>query len=105
MKQPLYSIESTEPPLYVVYDKRDLQIIHIHQFLAAVDAVTPSQAEIEYDACELANRITGKSISEMAVIHIPEDDLKIGVEYDKVDLDNKCLLIKQETKNEKGQQH
>lgn len=93
MKQPVMSYKSTVAT-YVVYDAKNGQVVHIHQFKALPGAETPSESELEAEASTLANRITGKELSEMAAMRIRSEDIEIGVEYEKVDIEKKMLVAK-----------
>jgi hypothetical protein len=75
----------------VVYDRQTGDILHVHQFISLPGVLLPNAAELSAVACDLASRITGKSIEHMGVLAVEEDELKNDANY-RVDVTNACLV-------------
>jgi hypothetical protein len=94
-------VESTMIRMCVVYNPKNGEIVHIHEYLALPGVTPPTGADLELQAAELACRSTGKEGSDLAFLHARTEDLKVGVEH-VVNLRTKTLVVK-DRPSKKGQ--
>jgi len=80
----------------VVYDERDGEIVHIHDYGALEGAEIPTKSQLENETIDLAVRNTGRQRSEFATLHVQAEDMREDVEY-KVDVRNYSLVAKDDS--------
>lgn len=74
----------------VIYDRQTGEILHIHQAVALPGVKLPHENELRASAVDVAIRTTGRSVQQMDVLSVREEELKTGIKY-KVNAQSKCL--------------
>jgi hypothetical protein len=77
----------------IVYDTSTGKIIHVHEVLALPGVTLPSESELESQARNMAEKSTGRTMTQAAVMHVRREDIKPDFHYE-VDVKNKVLTPK-----------
>jgi hypothetical protein len=83
---------------HTVYNKKNGQIIHIHEFTALEGDSLPDEKEMIDYSINSACSITGRHISELAGLKASKEQIVEGFEY-KVDLKRHVLITKRKKLN------
>ena len=82
--------------IYVVYDKKNGKIIHIHEIEPSdKNLQQPTDLEMENRSIELASNINKISRDELAALLVDKEALQGFFRYE-VDLDRKILIAKED---------